>query len=273
MFRNKLLALVALIAVFALLCAGCGAEEAPVETQTAAAPQEVLSLKDWELSAATWSSPNGATVNLSATPAGYADGQSAAFVVRLEGEDVANIPCTYENGVYTASADLNGADGYCYYVVLTGADGTQSEVAVNVPTDPIDETLINMASSLESHCSVVVASSELDGQWLSITEGTLQIQPPKIVNQGESITCSKAALILDFNGEEAARIDLDVSALVNENGTYSMELKDLPFEAPAMEDDQQISLRLDVALSNDQSLSAAGGTWFYTNGSLLMGVG
>ncbi len=271
MFRKKFFVLIAVIAVFALLGTACGADKEAPTAATGSA--EILNLTNWELSATTWSSPNGATVNLTATPAGYAEGQSAAFIVRLEGEEAANMPCTYENGTYTASADLNGADGYCYYVLLTGTDGSTAEIAINVPTDPIDESLINMATSLESYCSVVVESFEFDGKWLSITGGTLQIQPPRIVNQGQSITCSEAILILDLNGEEATRTALDLTAELSEDGSYSMELKDLAFEVPALEDDQQLSVRLEVTLSNGQSLSAAGGPWFYNAGSLMMGAG
>ncbi len=272
MFRKKFFVLVAVIAAFALLFTACGADnkDTPASEQSGA---EVLNLASWELSATTWSSPNGATVNLTATPAGYAEGQSAAFIVRLEGEEAANMPCTYENGVYTASADLNGADGYCYYVLLTGSDGAQAEIAVNVPTDPIDESLINMASALESFCSLVVESFEFDGKWLSITGGTLQIQVPRIVNAGESITCSDVTLILDRNGEEVSRTALDMPAERSEDGSYTLAMTDIAFEVPALEDDQQLSVRLEVTLSNGQILSAAGGTWFYNAGSLLMGAG
>lgn len=273
MFRKKLFSLIAVILVFGLLCAGCGAKK--TDDTSAPATQngdEILGLKDFKLSATTWSSPNGATVNLTATPAGYADGQTATFVVRLEGEDVASMPCTYEKGVYTASVDLNGEDGYCYYVLMTATDGNTAEVPVNVPTDPIDESLINMASSLESSCSLLVANSAYDGKWLSITSGTIQINPPRIVNEGETITCAKAELILSLNDVETDRMELEMPAPAAD-GSYTLSLTDTAFQTPAMEDDQQLSVRLDVTLSNGQFLSASGGTWFYNDGSLLMAVG
>ena len=67
------------------------------------------------LNATAWSSPNGATVNVDAVPNGYAEGQKAEFCVRLEGEEIARVPCEWDGKSYKASADLNAADGYCYY--------------------------------------------------------------------------------------------------------------------------------------------------------------
>ena len=124
MKRKNILAVIALVAVFAFALAGCGSKDKEPTANTAASVPEMsagqeLTLTSSTLTAATWSSPNGATVNLTATPNGYAEGQSAAFIVRLEGEEAANVPCEWNGSAYTASADLNAADGYCYYVLLS----------------------------------------------------------------------------------------------------------------------------------------------------------
>ena len=167
MKRKNILAVIALVAVFAFALVGCGSKDKEPTANTAASVPEMsagqeLTLTSSTLTAATWSSPNGATVNLTATPNGYAEGQSAAFIVRLEGEEAANVPCEWNGNVYTASADLNAADGYCYYVLLTAADGTQTEVAINTPTAPTDDALINLESALDSYCNMTVASATQD---------------------------------------------------------------------------------------------------------------
>lgn len=177
MSRKKVLTFLAVLTAVSLLFTACGSkkdDKAGSQTGT-----EVLNLAEWDLSASTWSSPNGATVHLTATPAGYVKGQSAVFTVRLEGEEVESVPCEWDGEHYTASADLNGEDGYCYYVILTGSTGETAEVPVNIPSAPVDEALINLASSLESTCSVVVESSSYDGNWLAITSGTVSIHPPR----------------------------------------------------------------------------------------------
>ena len=275
--RKNFLTMIALIAVFALVFAGCGSKEAEQTTAAAVTSAEtaapvVLGLADFKLSATTWSSPNGATVNLTATPNGYAEGQTAAFVVRLEGEDVADVPCEWDGTNYTAAAELNAADGLCYYVIMAGADGNTAEVPVNTPNVPTDEALINMESSLNSYCDLMVDSSSFADGKLTITEGSVQVQTPKITNEGETITVSEAALVLSFNGEEVGSEKLTLTESETA-GSYTLTLTNVSFDVSEMENDQQLILTLNVTLSNGQSLSAAGGTFYYNDGELLTAVG
>ena len=127
--------------------------------------------------------------------------------------DSANVPCEWNGSAYTASADLNAADGYCYYVLLTAADGTQTEVAINTPTAPTDDALINLESALNSYCNMTVASATQDGSTLTITGGSVEVQAPRITNEGETITCSKAELVLTFDEEIVGTAALTMEAL------------------------------------------------------------
>ena len=276
MKRKTLLAAIALIAVFALALTGCGSKDAAEPTTmpgtAAAAPAQELGLASWTMSATTWSSPNGATVHLTAVPTFYAEGQSASFVVRLEGEEVASVPCQYDGANYTASAELNAADGLCYYVILTAADGATAEVAVNTPTAPVDDALIDMASSLQSYCNLTVINSQAEGRKLTLTEGTAQIQLPRITNEGEQIVCGTAVLVLTFDGAEVAASEL-VLPEPDSAGLCEASIAGTTFEIPELQDDEQLQLRLDVTLSNNQTLTAPGATFFYNDGALLPAVG
>ncbi|MDD5863604.1 MAG: hypothetical protein PUD80_03060 [Firmicutes bacterium] len=276
MKAKRIFTVIALIAVFAFVLAGCGGKEEAVVTEVGTVPElatgQSLELTSSALTATTWSSPNGATVNLTAVPNGYAEGQSAAFVVRLEGEDAANVPCDWNGSAYTASADLNAADGYSYFVILTAADGTQSEVPVNTPANPTDDALLNMESALNSYCSMTVTASEQNGSKLTITEGSAEVQAPQITNEGETITCSKAELVLTLNEEEVARAELALEE-AEIPGSYTADLAGTGFDIPAMEDDQELAVRLDVTLSNGQFLSAPGGTWMFLDGQMVTTVG
>lgn len=251
--------------------AGCGkkAEDTPAVPTGTDLP---LNLASWEMIPTTWSSPNGATVTLSAVPTRYADGDSARFVVRLEGEEVASVPCSFENGRYTASADLNAEDGYCYYVVLTSGSGESLEVAVNTPAEPTNDALINMATALNAYCNVMVDNSSFSNGTLSITEGSAQIQLPRITNPDETITCKDAVLSIQYNGEIIDKQTLKLGE-PDDDRCYTLDLSGLNFSIHVTEDDQQIALVLDVTLSNGQTLSANGGTWYCTGGELLLGVG
>lgn len=263
-----------LILVCALALAACGSEKTPETTQAptvavtvvttapteTAAPAQPLELTDWSMSAATWSSPNGATINISAVPNYYEEGQKADFVVRLENEEITSIPCQWDGTNYTASADLNAADGYCYYVVLTSAEGTVSEVAVNTPDAPTNEAFINMETSLVSYCTIIMEESIAEGNQLTLYGGKVQIQIPTITNEGETITCQEAALVLLFGEEEADRKVLTLTE-TSTAGLWEASLDGLVFNIPEMEDYQKVELVLNAALTNDQVLSAYGGSW------------
>ena len=275
MKKKTILVLVALMAVFALMLTGCGKEEeaaAPTTVETLPTEATPLGLASWELSTSTWSSPNGATVHLTAIPTVHTKDQYAVFSVRLEGDDVENIPCEWNGTSYTASAELNAADGYCYYVVLTTTAGEQVEVAINTPAATTNEALINMETALNTYCHLLVESSDADDKKLTITAGTVQIQLPQITNDGESITCDKAALVLNFNGQETDRKELTLSDPAA-SGLYELSIADTRFDIPAMEDDQQLTLCLEVTLSNGQTLTDANGTWSYMDGQLISIVG
>lgn len=279
MKRKTMLVLVAVLCAFSLVLTGCGKGEDVPET-TAAAPvievstpeEEItLGLSGWELDSSTWSSPNGATVRITATPVSFAEGMTADFVVRLEGADVLTVPCQWDGAAFTGSAELNAQDGYCYYVILTSG-GHRYEVPVNTATEPVDETLVNMATALNTYCTLLVEDSEAAEGKLTLTAGTARIQPPTIKNDGQPVTCTEAALVLTFNGEEVGRKALDLPA-ADDTGAYEFPITGVSFDIPEMEDDNQLNLQLDVTLSNGYRLSDASGSWSYMDGQLLGIVG
>lgn len=271
----------ALMLVFILALTACGKDAAPETTAATAAattaPAETaapqpLELTDWTMSASTWSSPNGATIHISATPSYYAEGQKADFVVRLEGDEVIMVPCQWDGAAYTASADLNAANGYCYYIVLTAADGTSNEVAVNTPTNPVNEAYIDMEAALLSYCSIVVEESSCDSSTLSLTTGKVQVQVPAITNDGETVSCQEAFLVLSHNGQELEKKALSLSETETAN-LYEAELAGTSFTLPQLKADEKVELTLSVTLTNGQSLSAYGGNWVYGAEDILPVVG
>lgn len=277
----KKMTILAMILVLAIALTACGGDKAPettVATVAATAPVETapvaqpLSLTSWNMSASTWSSPNGATVHINATPNAYAEGQKADFVVRLESDDVTTIPCQWDGTNYTASADLNAANGYCYYVVLTAADGTVTECAVNTPAAPVNEALINMEAALASYCSVIIEESEIAENKLNLANCKVQVQAPTITNEGESISCKKAYLVLSFNEEELAKVEVNLEETATA-GLFEAAVSGITFDIPALENDQKVVLSVNAALSNGQALSAFGGEWVYNEEGLLPVVG
>jgi len=283
--KMKKLTILAVMLALAIALTACGGEKAlaettaPVVTTDAAtvpvettAPAQPLTLNSWEMSASTWSSPNGATIHITATPNYHLEGQKANFVVRLESDDIVSIPCQWDGTCYTASADLNAANGYCYYVILTAADGTATEVAVNTPAAPTNEAFIDIEAALESYCSVTIEDSICENGKLTLASGQVQVKAPTITNEGETIVCQETALVLSFNGEELKREVLALSE-TDTAGLFESTLDNISFDIPELKADEKVELTLQVTMSNGQELFAYGGDWLYESEGLMQVVG
>lgn len=249
------------------------AEKLPATSAETLAPGTPLELTDWNMNATAWSSPNGATVNISAIPNGYAKGQYVMFSVRLEGDEVANIPCSWNGSVYSASVDLNAADGYCYFLILNDADGTKTEIAVNTPSVMFDESLVNLKSALNAYCEAEVSEFQTEGSQITIAKGSLKVQLPWLNTDAPAVTCESAALVLCYQNTDVATQTLPVPQ-AGEKGVCTMDLSGIAFSIPdSVEEDHQLELRLDVQISNGQLLRAPAGTWYYLDGQLLLALG
>ena len=282
--QMKKMTILAVILAMAVTLTACTGEKAPEATETTAAttiatspvettlPPQPLTLNSWEMSASTWSSPNGATIHITATPNYHLEGQKADFVVRLESDDIVSIPCQWDGTAYTASADLNAANGYCYYVILTAADGTATELAVNTPAAPINTAFIDIEAALESYCNVTIEDSVCENGKLTLSSGQVQVKTPTITNDGEAITCQETALVLSFNGEELNREVLTLSE-TDTAGLLETALENITFDVPELKADEKVELALQVTLSNGQELFAYGGDWIYDAEGLLPVVG
>lgn len=280
--------IIAIVLLAALLLTGCGGQTADVsqlekdietlQNQIDAlsarldALEENSGLQDWNLTAASWSSSNGANVTLTASPLAYHEGQTAEFTVRLGGQEVTSVPCEWNGSVFTASVDLEAADGYGYYCILTSANGAKEQIALNTPENPVDDRLVYMETSLTAYCNMVVDGWEDEGGNLNITSGYVQVQMPRIFAGQDDVTFADAKLVLKLNGEAVETQNLDVPEGEGE-GSYELILGDLSFKMPEMQDDYQMELVLEVSLTDGQVLTASGGSWYYNAGEMFMVVG
>ena len=281
MNKKVLSALLAAAVVLSLCACGKKAETpASTESETPApttASQEnagrELSLTEVSFSVTTWSSPNGATVNLTAVPNEHAKGDSAEFVVRLDADTAASVPCEWKNNAYVASAELNGADGYGYYVIITGKDGSIAEIPVNTPEEPVDEALVNLASYLQSYCTLTLNDAALEGDNLTILSGYALVQAPRITENSDNVACAQASLVLTLDGQEIASVPLTMAPGETDR-SYDSTITDMSFTIPGdLSDGQQLMLRLDAVLTNGQTLTAQGGSWTAQNGVVANAVG
>ena len=288
MFNRKKTALIAALALCAtVILSGCGKEPkadanatAPAQTTeatqaTASAPAGSLahveaegSLQSWELTAQVWSSSNGATVTLTAQPRAYEKGQGASFVVRLEGKEVENVSCSWDGKYYTASADLEAADGYEFECVLFPPQGVGEHYTLSDAYD----SLVYMKRSLDAYCNLYISDfKDADGKF-TITAGWASVQLPQLTTAGTAIGFQKAQLVFALTGETVETQDVNLPQGEGQ-GSYESSLSNISFTMPQMDDDYQLDLSLVVTLTNGEELTADGGSWFYNNNELKMAAG
>ena len=145
---------------------------------------------------------------------------------------------------------------------------------VNTPSVPTNDALISLESSLESYCSTTISDASYADELLTINQGSVTIQVPKINADGKPITCTEARLILNLDDGALALKNLDIPAELNEDGAYILDLVGVSFKVPVMEGDHQLSLALTAELSNGQVLEDESSTsWFYPDGTVALSVG
>lgn len=288
----SILMIIVMITALMVSAAGCskGTDEeaaariAELEAQNAALQAKIealtneidtmkqrAALKDWTLDAAAWSDGNGATVTFAATPVDYVEGQGAALSVRMGDLEAESTNCVWNGTAFVGSVELGAADGYSYYCILTSLDGSQEEIALNTPDNVTNETLVYLGTNLNAYANLIVEDWEVSGSNLVIKSGHIQAQMPRLTASGAA-TVSKAALVLKLNGDETSRMDLTLPAGEGE-GSYEMTLTETTLPMPAMADDYQLDLYLDVTLSTGNTIQTVGGSWYSNNGELLLVVG
>lgn len=279
---------VLMLSVLVLALAGCGKEKddkvTTLESENAQLKEEVETLneqleqmenagfKTWKLTAAAWVDHNGATVSFIGEPKAYVDGQTAQLVVRFNGTEMAVQDCAWDGTSYTASVDLEAADGYSYGCVFTAPDGTQDSVVLSSPDNPTFDSLVYMQSSLTAYCNLFVADYEVKDGKMNITSGYVQVQLPQITASGSAVEFDSAELVFLLNGDvlETQKLDLPQGEGA---GSYETAMTSISFNMPEMKDDYQLDLNVNVKLSDGSTITANGGSWFYNNGKLNMVVG
>ena len=144
---------------------------------------------------------------------------------------------------------------------------------MNTPEDPTDETLVNLASSLASFCSLTLNDAALEGSDLTILSGYALVQAPMITENDENVACAQANLVLMLDGQEIASAALTMAPGETDR-SYDASITDMSFTVPeTIGEGQQLVLRLDAVLTNGQTLTAQGGSWTVENGSIANAVG
>lgn len=228
-------------------------------------------LANWSLDAAPWEDATGADVTLTALPATTEEGLSVQFSVRLQGREVANVPCQKTDSGFTATASLEAADGYSYYCIFLGTDGSRRQFALSTPENPVEDLPVYLESSLASYCNMMVDSWLDDGTAVTLTSAYIQVQLPRLSTEGK-LTAEKAQLVLYCNSKEVSRTDIMLQPGEGE-GSFELELSDQTIPLPEMGEDDYLDLWLEITLSDGRTLSTAGASWYNSPDGLFLVVG
>lgn len=294
MNRKLISVLLVLVLCAALALTACGKNGSPneaLEQQIAALTQENEALKeqiqvltrqlediqnavltDWDLTATATADGSGAVISFSAVPAVIPEGQTLSLVVMLNGFEAESVQCTVADGSYHGTVTLPAADGYNYYCLITNPDGGQQQIPLVTDDNSQDRTLIDLSSSLSGYCHLMVQDWKYDSNTLSINAAYFQAMLPMISGSGSTVSAQKAQLVLMHNGQEVGRQDLTLTPGEAE-GTFEAPIADITFATPALADDHQLDLVLEITLSSGNPLVNNSCSWYYIDGGLTMVVG
>ena len=229
-------------------------------------------LADWSLSCAAWDTGTGADITLTAAPGSYEDGMRASFIVRLNGQEVRNADCVWDGTAFTATVSLDAADGYGYYCLLVGADGSRQQFALSTPENPVEDIPVYLAASLRSYCNMTMDSwYDADGK-LTVSLAYVQAQLPRLAADGDAPTIVSARLLLTCNGSDYSELPLTLEA-GDGPGAYQLTLTGSQLDMPELSEDDYLDLFLEVTLSDGQTLSCLGGSWYWGSDGLFLVVG
>lgn len=213
---------------------------------------------------------NAVKVTLTAVPAEHSSAQTARLLVCLDEQEAASAECSWNGTAYTATVDLEPNDGYWYYFQLSDGSKT-SQTTLCSPENPVVDTAVYLASSLNSFCFVYVSDYTFSNSVLSISQCSAQVQLPRLSND-KNLTLTGSRLSFRLDGSEISGQDVTLPQGEGD-GCFEETFEDLSFQVPDMQSDSQLELWLVATLSDGSQISGNGGTWYMSDGQLSMVVG
>ena len=203
-----------------------------------------------------------ARVIFTATPKEWAPGQTASLSVLRNGEKVAEVPCTIDGAVCTATVDLPVEDGYEYHFVTTDAEGGQKFQYLdngNCTYLKSDTTLI-----VESW---VLPDAEYRRNTLTIMGLELSVSQPLLSEKFDAAIWTRMDYVIRVNGGEVRResfLDADLRDAMD----FGISESCIAFSDIKLQNGDRVTLTIEIALDNGLSETLTAGEWTLQNGKL-----
>lgn len=227
---------------------------------------DAVTLKSWTLTPTAWEDGTGADIAFTAVPESYHEGMSAHLNVCL-GQEVNSVRCEWNGTAFAATVEVPAADGYTYICVIDG-----SEITLASPKNPVEYAAVYLESSLTSSCTLMVNSWEAAENTLTLTDAHAQANLPKLSTGGSEPEIKSAAIVMRLGTEEVSRKEIVLVPGEGE-GSYELTLQNFTFALPAMEENDQVELWLEVVLSDGQELVSVTSGWYRSGDALYLVAG
>ena len=230
-----------------------------------------LALEDWSLTPKVWAEDKGADVTLAAQPEQYDEKLTVSFLVILGGNTVASAPCQWDGTAYRATVSLPAANGYSYYLELVnGVDRTLMQLStVEEPNEPY---CVYLEDSLSVHANLMVSDFAVEDGQLMLTGGFAEAQMPMLTPSGVIPTVVSARLVLRLEDGEVASGNVSMEP-GEADGVYVADVDGIRFDIPELTGEQELSLWLEVELSDGTLAQGYGVSWFRDGGQLYLVTG
>lgn len=202
------------------------------------------------------------TVQLSAVPKQRTD-ERAVFTARKAAVEIASAECVFDGTAYTAELELDMADDYEYWLVLTTGGGVQEQIPLT------DSQAQNLSTTFTLTCEI-----DRDSAFLNRVNGELHLngleftlQRPVSMEDGEDYLWNSIDIVLVHEGEEAGRhsivspgdpLDIRRSVGYEFGGNISFE-----FPGVKLEDGDGVEIWLVAELSNGMKCQEMVNAWRY----------
>lgn len=122
----------------------------------------------------------------------------------------------------------------------------------------------------DAYCNLIVDGFSTGEVQLIIDTAYVQVQLPQAA--ANSVTIRRAELVLMRGTNELYQQDITLEAGEGEGG-YELTLTDLQLPLPELGADEQLDLKLEVTLSDGQSMRSASVSWYMEGEQLMLIAG